>query len=181
VRAGFHCRRAAQPANSSRRAKRHDTRQVYAFLPRCLCAKLLLRYSAAPPVDLARLLRLLLFSFWCGSGDLHLKNLSLLTRTPGEPRLAPFYDLVNTAILIPDDAFALPIAGKHRTFPPKVWHGFAEYCGLPRRVVGFEARRLLRRENEAEGLVARSRLNDERKHAYLAILHARRDTLAALA
>jgi len=145
-----------------------------------LCAKLLRRYSAEPTVDLARLLRLLLFCWWCGNGDLHLKNLSLLTRTPGEPRLSPFYDLVNTAILYPDDPFALPVAGKRRNFPPTVWHGFAEYCGLPSGVVAFEARRLLKREAPMNELVARSRLDDARREAYASVLRARRGTLAAL-
>jgi len=145
-----------------------------------LCAKLLRRYSAEPPVDLSRFLRLLLFSWWCGNGDLHLKNLALLTRTPGEPRLSPFYDLLNTAILYPDDPLALPVAGKRRNLAPKVWHGFAEYCGLPPGVVAFEARRLLKQERKMNELVTRSRLDDARRNAYASVLRARRATLAAL-
>ena len=146
-----------------------------------LCARLLRRHSAEPPVDLARFLRLLLFSWWCGNGDLHLKNLSLLTRTPGAPRLSPSCDLVNTAILYPDDPLALPVGGKRRNFPPKVWHRFAEYCGLPPGVVAFEARRLLKQEEKMNALVARSRLDDARREAYASVLRARRETLAELA
>ena len=145
-----------------------------------LCARLLQRYSAEPPVDLARLLRLLLFSWWCGNGDLHLKNLSLLTLTPGEPRLSPCYDLVNTAILYPDDPLALPVAGKHRNFSRQVWHDFAEYGGLAPGVVAFEARRLLKQEAGMLELVARSRLDGARREAYASVMRARRGTLAAL-
>jgi len=145
-----------------------------------LCARLLQRYSAEPPVDLARLLRLLLFSWWCGNGDLHLKNLSLLTLTPGEPRLSPLYDLVNTAILFPDDPLALPVAGKQRNLSPQVWHDFAKYCGLAPGVVAFEARRLLKQELALFELVARSRLDAARQEAYASVMRARQSTLTAL-
>ena len=146
-----------------------------------LCVRLLKKYSAEPPIDLARLLRLLLFSWWCGNGDLHLKNLSLLSRSPGEPRLSPFYDLTNTAILYPDDPLALPIGGKNRNFPPQVWREFAENCGLPPRLVALEAPRLLKQEDKMHQLVARAHLVAPRREAYASVMRARRDTLAELA
>ena len=145
-----------------------------------LCVRLVRRHSAEPPVDLARFLRLLLFCWWCGNGDLHLKNLALLTRSPGEPRLSPFYDLVNTAILYPDDAFALPVAGKHRNLSPSVWQEFAEYCGMTARVLAFEARRVLKRLSKMEESIARSHLDQARQEAYASVMRARRGTLEAL-
>jgi serine/threonine-protein kinase HipA len=72
--------------------------------------------------DMRRFLRLVMFSWIVGNGDLHAKNVSILRRfrigRPGEApvaegaALAPFYDLVNTRLHIPGDAFALPVGGK---------------------------------------------------------------------
>ena len=45
-------------------------------------------------VELLKLYRLLLFDWWSGNGDMHLKNFSLLTGKDGRHRLSPAYDLV---------------------------------------------------------------------------------------
>jgi serine/threonine-protein kinase HipA len=37
------------------------------------------------------------------NGDLHLKNLSLLTDRDGNRRLAPAYDLISTKLVLPND------------------------------------------------------------------------------
>ena len=64
-----------------------------------LCARILRQFSSAPPLDLLALYRQLLFSWWTGNGDVHLKNLALLDRDRGAHRLSPGYDLVNTAVV----------------------------------------------------------------------------------
>ncbi len=45
-----------------------------------------------------------------GNGDLHLKNLALVTDHRGFTRLSPCYDLLSTCLVIPDDALALVAA-----------------------------------------------------------------------
>ena len=42
------------------------------------CGRLVKRYASEPLVELLRLYRQLLFAWWVGNGDLHLKNLALL-------------------------------------------------------------------------------------------------------
>lgn len=48
---------------------------------------------------------LLLFVWWSGNGDMHLKNFSLLTDANRFTRLTPAYDLVCTQLLIPDECW----------------------------------------------------------------------------
>jgi serine/threonine-protein kinase HipA len=62
------------------------------------CARLLRRASAAPAVDIREFLDCLLFNFLVGNHDAHGKNFSLLLDGPRSIRLAPFYDLVSTAV-----------------------------------------------------------------------------------
>lgn len=53
--------------------------------------------SSAPIVEVAKLLRLIAFSYLIGNGDLHAKNISLATDpNTGSVRLTPAYDLVST-------------------------------------------------------------------------------------
>lgn len=103
-----------------------------------LCARVLHRYSYVPGVDLQRLFRQALFSWWIGNGDLHLKNLALLSREPGQPRLSPAFDLLSTAVVIPEDTLALPVSGKKSRLDRKDWLEFGQYCGLPARLVNKE-------------------------------------------
>jgi serine/threonine-protein kinase HipA len=62
------------------------------------CAALLRRRSGAPAVDIPEFLDCLLFNFLIGNHDAHGKNFSLLLDGPRSVRLAPFYDLISTAV-----------------------------------------------------------------------------------
>jgi len=145
-----------------------------------LCARLLKRFSAAAPLDLLALFRQLLFSWWTGNGDVHLKNLALLSRIRGEPRLSPGYDLVNTAVVIPGDPFALPMDGKQRNLGPASWLRFAEYCELPVKAIRQVARALLAQEAKALAMIDRSYLTPPRREQYVAVMNSRRDAVAAI-
>lgn len=61
-----------------------------------------------------RLFELILFSYLTGNADMHLKNFSLIENTLGEYEFSPAYDLLSTALVIPDDKeeSALTINGK---------------------------------------------------------------------
>lgn len=61
-----------------------------------------------------RLFELVLFSYLTGNADMHLKNFSLMENALGEYELSPAYDLLSTALVIPDDKeeSALTINGK---------------------------------------------------------------------
>ena len=61
------------------------------------CFDLLRNWSDEPLTDVAELLRWALFNFLIGNADAHAKNISFLYAT-GQVRLAPFYDLLSTAV-----------------------------------------------------------------------------------
>jgi serine/threonine-protein kinase HipA len=62
------------------------------------CARLLRRHVAAPTVDILEFIDVLLFNFLIGNHDAHSKNFSLLLDGPRAIGLAPFYDLLSTAV-----------------------------------------------------------------------------------
>ena len=76
-------------------------------------AKVIMKYSDMPRLDLANYMQLLLFCFITGNNDMHLKNFSLYRPSEGY-QLTPAYDLVNTSIANPDDTeeLALPLSGR---------------------------------------------------------------------
>ncbi len=136
------------------------------------------RYAADPGVDLLRLFRQMLFSWWIGNGDLHLKNLALLSRDPTRPRLSPAYDLLSTSLVIMNDPLALPVRGKKSDLDRADWLVFADYCGLPRKLAELEIDRLPSGLAPAQQLLGASFLRDEFRAALAASLEARSLQLA---
>jgi serine/threonine-protein kinase HipA len=145
-----------------------------------LCAKLVLRYATAPLIDAERLFRVLVFSWWTGNGDMHLKNFSLLRGEDGNHRLSPAYDLVNTRLVIPDDELALPVGGSKRVGRRR-WLALATSCKLPARVAERVMRKIADTVTEAEPLIDASMLPTDMKRSYLELIRERAKSLAARA
>lgn len=143
-----------------------------------LCVRLIRRYASEPGIDALRLFRLLLFCWWTGDGDAHLKNLSLLAEDQGIHRLSPAYDLLSTRLVIPDDPLALPVGGKSDGLTRRCWLQFGAYAGLPPKLVLRELGALVSNCDSAMALVDRSFLPDEMKRAYQALLQQRAAILA---
>ncbi len=59
------------------------------------------------PIDQINFIRILVFNFLTGNGDVHLKNLSLLESADGDMLLSPSYDLMNTKLHINDPQIAM--------------------------------------------------------------------------
>ena len=58
-------------------------------------------YSDQAPDDKLTLFQILLFSFWIGNGDMHLKNFSLWREPKSQlVRISPGYDFLSTRLLI---------------------------------------------------------------------------------
>ena len=87
------------------------------------------RYASAPMLDLYDFFRRLLFCFFIGNADMHLKNWSLLEKESlnGELDLSPCYDLLNTRLPIPREQIdiGLPICGKSRNLQMSYFKKFA--------------------------------------------------------
>jgi len=79
-------------------------------------AKVILKYSRNPGLDVVNYFEQVLFSFLTGNADMHLKSFSLI-KLPGMGHvLSPAYDLVATALVNPADKedLALTLNGKKK-------------------------------------------------------------------
>jgi serine/threonine-protein kinase HipA len=145
-----------------------------------LCARLIRRYSGQSGIDILKLYRQLVCSWWAGNGDLHLKNLSLSCPPPGIPdrqyQLSPAYDLVCERLVIDDDRMALQMGGRDRRLTRAAWMGFARYCDIPDRAAARILAQPARLMARAEQLVEQSYLPDQMKRAYVLLLRERGET-----
>ena len=111
-----------------------------------LCVRIMRKYASEPLIEIRKLFKVLLFSWWVSNGDQHLKNFSLLRTNEGRWQLAPAYDLICTRLPIPSDRdLALPICGKKSNLNRQLWLRFAEYAQIPERA----AARLLHEQIDA--------------------------------
>jgi serine/threonine-protein kinase HipA len=143
-----------------------------------LCVRLLRKFASEPLIEIHKLYRLLLFTWWVANGDMHLKNFSLLTTRNGIRRLSPAYDLVCTKLVIPDDALSLTIGGRDKKLTRRRWLDFATYCRLPERA----AKRVLSEQIDALagalGYIERSFLPEAMKERYAEIVRENTSVLA---
>jgi serine/threonine-protein kinase HipA len=142
-----------------------------------LCARIVHRHGSEPIIEALKLYRRVVFTWWTGNGDMHLKNFSLLRGTDGLYRLSPAYDLLCTSLVVEDEQLALSVGGNKRNITPRQWLEYAAYC----RVADKAARRVLSEIRDALApalrLVSRSCLPTEMQERYAAILRERTDTL----
>lgn len=66
-------------------------------------AKLITRYSSTPKLDVVNFWEQVVFSWLTGNADMHLKNFSLYQHQRGVTTLAPGYDMLSTALVMPED------------------------------------------------------------------------------
>lgn len=78
-------------------------------------AKLIRQHSSAPLLDVVNFWEVVLFSWLTGNADMHLKNFSLF-RPANNYMLTPAYDLLSTALAMPEDdeELALTLNGKKK-------------------------------------------------------------------
>jgi serine/threonine-protein kinase HipA len=176
---GYIVRRFDRPAEGGKLAQ-EDFCQLAEKPPRAkydgsteLCARLVRRFASEPKIALLHLFRRIVFTYWTGNGDMHLKNFALLTDRAGLVGLTPAYDLLSTRLSIPDDQLALPIGGKRDRLRRRNWLELAEHMELPPK----SAERLLAEVGgtlpRALALVGRSALPDDLKHALARLLEER--------
>jgi serine/threonine-protein kinase HipA len=101
------------------------------------CFMLLRDHSVFPVPDMRALLDWVVFNYLIGNADSHAKNISLLLMQDGS-RLAPFYDLMCTAVY-PDltDKLAMKIGGEDRPdwIIARRWQAFAKDIGVAYKLV----------------------------------------------
>lgn len=131
-------------------------------------------YSNNTLLDKVFFFELSLFSFLTGNNDMHLKNFSMIESLSGWA-LSPSYDLLNVAILLPDDdeELALTIGGKKKKLKREHFEKFGKGLGLTSKQIKGTFIRMLKNKSKAIDLIDRSFLSDEMKIAYIEVLEAK--------
>ncbi len=105
-------------------------------------AHALIRLCAAETIAARDVFRQFVFAWLTGNGDVHAKNLSVLTQPNGETRIAPAYDLPST-VPYGDKTLALPMEGKRNGLSRRMMLQFATKLGVREKAAGEILDRLL--------------------------------------
>ena len=100
-------------------------------------AKLICKYSSAPLLDVVNFWEVVLFSWMTGNADMHLKNFSLY-KPKGNYMLTPAYDLLSTALVMPEDdeELALNLNGKKKKIKREDFEKAMRDSGMDEKAIG---------------------------------------------
>lgn len=145
------------------------------------CAEVLFDYCTYPTIEARRLFQRLVFSFLIGNEDLHIKNLSLITKGD-KTTLSPAYDLLNSSIVMPasKEEMALSLNGKKKGLTRKdfVEDFAAKSAFLNFKVATKVVDELVNKLRNQDHWIEHSFLNDEEKKKYSHLLRERLDRLS---
>lgn len=99
-------------------------------------AKIINRHSSAPLLDTVNFWEVVIFSWLTGNADMHLKNFSLY-RPDSSYMLTPAYDLLSTAIVMPEDEeeLALTLNGKKKKIKREDFECAMRDSGMDERAI----------------------------------------------
>jgi serine/threonine-protein kinase HipA len=140
--------------------------------------KALHNYSDNTLLDKIFFFELAVFSFLSGNNDMHLKNFSMI-ESPSGWVLAPAYDLLNVAILMPEDTeeLALTLDGKKRRLNWTHFEKLGKGMGLTDKQIQGTYKRMIRNKSKAVEWIDKSFLSIEMKESYKDILERRYEKL----
>lgn len=144
--------------------------------------EILKKYCKAYPVEIEKIFQIILFNFLIGNGDAHLKNFSLYQIDDDDHILTPFYDLLSTALHLPQETwFALDLfkSGFSEKFQKIGFPTGSDFIALA-QVYGIAPKRVSRyiesfagKSDQLQDLVSRSYLTAAARAAYLEIFNDR--------
>ena len=131
-------------------------------------------YSANTLLDKTFYFDLTLFSFLSGNNDMHLKNFSMIKSASGWV-LAPAYDLLNVAIVFPEDKeeLALTLVGKKKKLKREHFEQFGAGLGLNPKQINGAFLRYIKIKSAAIDWIDKSFLSKEMKTAYRELIEKR--------
>jgi serine/threonine-protein kinase HipA len=136
--------------------------------------KALQSYSENPILDRLFLFELTLFCYLTGNNDMHLKNFSMISKPSGWI-LAPAYDLLNVAIVNPDDKeeLALTLESKKNKLKLEDFVKFGTRLELNEKQIKGVFKRFLKNKHQAINWIGKSFLSEKMKTNYLELLETR--------
>ncbi len=131
-------------------------------------------YSDNTLLDKTFYFDLAVFSFLTGNNDMHLKNFSMIENTSGWV-LSPAYDLLNVAIVFPEDTeeLALTLGGKKNKLKREHFEKFGEGLGLNHKQIKGTFNRMIKNKLKAFDWIDRSFLSKNTKTTYKEVLEKR--------
>jgi serine/threonine-protein kinase HipA len=135
-------------------------------------------YSKNTLLDKILYFEVALFSFLTGNNDMHLKNFSMI-ESPSGWVFAPAYDLLNVAIIFPEDSeeLALTLVGKKKKLKQEHFDQLGKSLGLTDKQIVSAFSRMVKNKSQAMKWINRSFLSDTMKSAYLELMEARYNQL----
>lgn len=136
------------------------------------------QYSSRRAFDQLYYFELTVFSFLTGNNDMHLKNFSLLLDND-RWSLSPAYDLLNVAIVNPEDKeeLALTLEGKKKKLEVAHFQYLGNKLELNSKQINNAFKRFVKFKPLAEDWIKRSFLSEEYKEKYQILLESRYDVL----
>lgn len=136
--------------------------------------KALGKYSGNTLLDKTFYFDLAVFSFLSGNNDMHLKNFSMIKNNSAWV-LSPAYDLLNVAIVLPEDTeeLALTLAGKKKKLKREHFEKLGEGLGLSPKQIKGTFNRMIKNYSSAFHLIDKSFLSKDMKTAYKKVLENR--------
>lgn len=135
-------------------------------------------YSSNTLLDKTFYFDLAIFSFLTGNNDMHLKNFSMIEGPSGWV-LAPAYDLLNVAIIFPEDAeeLALTLVGKKKKLKREHFEQLGNGLKLTPKQIKGSFNRMIKNKSKALDWVDRSFLSKHMKKAYKDLLEEKYNQL----
>lgn len=141
--------------------------------------KVVQKFTTNKGFESQRLFELVLFSFLTGNSDMHLKNFSLIENAFGEYELSPAYDLLSTALAIPEDKeqSALNINGKRNKLTRKDFDVLAQSLSIDKLPLQSIYDRFSKNYRRWMEVIRFSFLSAEMQEKYVQLIDERMDTL----
>lgn len=143
-------------------------------------AKIVVKYSSAPYLDVQRFWEIVLFSWITGNSDMHCKNFSLLDDGKGYV-LSPAYDLLSVLLADPDDEdeLAMPIftGGAKAGFDRSSFVQAFVASGIQEVTANKLIDRMANHKDNWVDIIHSSFLPEELKSEYVAMIEQRVDVL----
>ena len=135
-------------------------------------AKVIQKYSSVSKLDLVNYWEQVVFSWITGNADMHLKNFSLYSKVDHLYNLTPAYDMLSTALVMPEDIeeLALTLNGKKRKIRKSDFEISMRASELEEKVIGNIFNKFLKVKDKWFDFIDISFLPDEMKIAYKDII-----------
>lgn len=135
-------------------------------------AKAIQRFSAVPKLDMVNYWEQVVFSWITGNADMHLKNFSLYSKEQAKYVLTPAYDMLSTALVMPEDTeeLALTLNGKKRKIKKADFVISMQASGLDDKVIENIFGNFIMAKDKWFDFIELSFLPNEMKVAFKAII-----------